>query len=141
MLYAHWSAAPWDGARWPSFTAREVACRASGEYFHDPASFDALQRARDALGAPLRVTSGHRSAAHNAAIGGAPLSAHLAFAADVALDGRDPRALCEAARAAGFSSFGFYTTFIHLDRRRPARRWFGSHEAKERWTTLSVSTR
>lgn len=135
MIVAHYSRAPWQPVRWPDFTPREVACRGTGEYFHDPVSFDALQALRDAMGAPVRLNSGHRSALHNARVGGAPLSAHLKFAADVALDGHDKRRLYDAARAAGFASFGFYQSFIHMDRRRPARRWFGSPAARTTWTS------
>lgn len=133
MIVPHWRDAPWDPARWPNFTPRELACRGDGEYFHDPAGFDALQRLRDAMGAPIRVTSGHRSALHNARVGGAPGSAHLRFAADVALDGHDPQRLLAAAQEAGFRSFGFYQTFLHMDR-RPARRWFGGEHARRKWT-------
>lgn len=39
------------------------------------------ERARAALGVPLRVTSGHRTAAQNAAAGGADSSQHLSGAA------------------------------------------------------------
>lgn len=135
MIIADWRDAPWDAERWPNFTAREVACRGSGEYFHDPGSFDALQALRRVVNAPIQLNSAHRSALHNARVGGAPLSAHLRFAADVALDGHDPAQLFRAARSAGFTSFGFYSRFLHMDRRPTARRWFGSERARAIWTT------
>ncbi len=137
MLLQHWRKAPWRPARWPNFSPVEVACRETGEYYHDPASFDCLQRLRDALGAPLRLNSGHRSAQHNARVGGAPLSAHLEFAADISLDNHDPILLAMAARQAGFTSFGFYRTFLHVDR-RPSRRWYGSQEARSLWKIWSA---
>ncbi len=133
QLYAHWRQAPWNAKRWPNFTRRELACRATGAFCYDPVAFDALQRMRDALGRPVRVTSGHRSPVHNAAVGGAPNSAHLGFAADVSLLGHDPCALYGAARAAGFSSFGFYTGHLHMDMRTPARRWYGAAPARRMW--------
>jgi len=37
-----------------------------------------------------------------------------------------------AARAAAFTGFGYYNTFIHLDMGRP-RFWYGSEKAKREW--------
>src|SRR3546814_1376008 len=70
---------------------------------------DALQRLRDTLGAPLIVTSGYRSPAHNRAEGGKPGSRHLVGEAfDVSMANHDPRAFYEAAIRAGFKAFGHY---------------------------------
>jgi len=52
-------------------------------------------------------------------VGGAPLSQHLRLAADISLVGHDKRALLLACRRAGFTSFGFYNTFLHIDLGRP----------------------
>lgn len=130
----HWRLAEWDRVRWPNFSPRELACRASGEFYWDIASFDALQAMRRELGAPILITSGHRSALHNARIGGAPLSAHLQFAADIQIAGHDRRDLLDAARRAGFTRFGFYETFLHCDRRPEPTVWFGSGKARQLWT-------
>lgn len=57
-----------------------------------------LDPLREAVGAPLRVTSGYRSPELNAAVGGAPRSAHLTGrAADLVWWGRSPDDLAAAA--------------------------------------------
>ena len=62
---------------------------------------------------PLRVLSGYRTAEHNAAVGGAPHSAHLrCLAADI------PRGYCtlEQALAAGFTGVGVDgQDVVHVD--------------------------
>ena len=141
-LLADWRAAEWDARRWPDFRARELACKCGerfcgGEYFHDPVFLDALQRMRDALGAPVIVNSGHRCALWNAHVGGAPASEHKRIAADIRLAGHAPGALLRAACGAGFSSFGFYRSFLHMDL-RPGRRWFGGAAARRFWSPVII---
>lgn len=93
---------------------------------------DALQCARDQVGRPFHILSGHRCSLHNARVGGAPLSQHLKLAVDIALTGHAPQALYEALKEAGFQGFGFYTHFIHADFGR-RRQWFGSRAARDLW--------
>ena len=124
MLYLSPADAPWDAARWPNFSPFEpnLACPCCGEFWFDPAMLDGLQAIRDAAG-PIRVTSGHRCAIHNAQVGGAPLSQHKTVAWDIALAGLDRAAVYRAAAEAGFTGFGFAVSFLHVDGGRP-RRWF-----------------
>lgn len=93
---------------------------------------DALETMRTAVGRPLILHSAHRCALHNARIGGAPLSQHLKLATDIGLRGHSPRRLYGAARQAGFTGFGFYTSFLHIDMGRP-RHWFGGPKARALW--------
>jgi len=125
----------WDDARWPNFSRAEMSCRHCGAYYHHPQFLDALQTLRRDLGRPLRVLSAHRCALHNAAVGGAPLSQHLQMAVDISLRDHDRGQIASAAKAAGFSGFGYYFTFLHLDMGRP-RYWFGSRKAKDLWQTF-----
>ena len=127
-------ASMWDSARWPNFSKAELSCRHCGEYVHNADFLDALQSLRDQLQKPVRILSAHRCALHNAAVGGAPLSQHLGMAADIALHSHYPAQLLIAAREAGFTGFGYYTTFLHLDMGRP-RFWYGSRKAKQKWQT------
>jgi hypothetical protein len=131
---------PWDASRWPHFSPREIACRCCGEVFILPAALDALTALRAAIVAPLHITSGHRCALHNARVGGAPLSQHKRLAFDIALAGHDRSALFAAARASGFTGFGFGQTFLHLDRRARPAQWFYGQRSKDQWTSVLSST-
>ena len=93
---------------------------------------DALQSARSALERPVRILSAHRCSLHNARVGGAPRSQHLRLAVDISLHGHDRHALHAALREAGFTGFGFYSTFIHADL-GPRRSWFGNSKARDLW--------
>ncbi|NBC21332.1 MAG: hypothetical protein GVY06_09885 [Alphaproteobacteria bacterium] len=115
--------------RWPHFAATELACNCAGRYctgryWHDPAFLDALEDLRARAGhRPLIISSGHRCAQWNAAVGGAPRSLHKTIAADILLSGHDRERLEAAARAAGFTGIGLAARFIHLDRRARPARW------------------
>jgi len=127
----HYSLSPWDGKRWPNFTPKEFACKASGEFYYWPNFFDRLQWARTAAGKPFKINSGHRSYLHNLAVGGSPASQHLTLACDISLEGHDKHELRIILREAGFKGFGYYNSFIHVDLGR-SRFWFGAG-AKENW--------
>lgn len=118
--------------RWPHFSDAEMSCRHCGETYVWPQFMDALQAARDQVGRPFHILSAHRCSLHNARVGGAPRSQHLRLAVDIALNGHDPTALYAALKTAGFTGFGFYTTFIHADM-GPKRQWFGSRKARTQW--------
>jgi hypothetical protein len=124
--------------RWPNFTPVELACRCrgrhcGGEYWHDPAFLNALQKLRDQIGR-LVITSGHRCAGWNASVGGAPASRHLNIAVDVSLMELDRFAVLAAAEQLGFTGIGLARTFIHLDRRVSPARWY-YQRSKSSWQT------
>lgn len=121
---------------WPHLDPRAVACRCCGEIFVDPVALAALERLACSLGEKLVVTSGHRCALHNARVGGAPLSLHKKLAFDIALAGHDKAHLFAAARAAGFTGFGFGRTFLHLDTRARPARWFYGQRSIAQWTSV-----
>ena len=118
--------------RWPDFTQAELSCRHCGEFFVWPDFMEKLQMARHEVGRPFHILSAHRCSLHNARIGGAPLSQHLRLAADISLRGHNKQALLGACKRAGFTGFGFYSTFLHIDLGRP-RHWFGGQKAKDLW--------
>lgn len=131
MLYTHWSQAPWDTNRWPNFTAEEMACPHCGEYYHCEVSFDQVQHTRLLLGRGLSLNSAHRCRVHNRFVGGALNSKHLQIALDMRLGSHEPGNLLGAARAANFTTFGFYGSFLHTDI-RPGRRW-ATKQGKRTW--------
>ena len=69
-----------DGSRRlaPSFTVREFRCRdGSDVVMIDESLVVLLQCIREHFGKAVTITSGYRTAAHNAAVGGAKSSQHL----------------------------------------------------------------
>jgi zinc D-Ala-D-Ala carboxypeptidase len=112
-----------EAMRWPHFTAKELACKGSGQYYHDPAFLDGLERFRGFLGRSVIITSGHRSKSHNARVGGASRSMHLTIAVDVSLSDQDRVAMVRAAIKAGFTGIGFGATFLHMDMRPRPTVW------------------
>ena len=136
MQTAHWSRVEWDSARWPHFTARELACHCCGEMCVWPDALDAIERLRRAMNAPLTINSGHRCALHNAR--GAPLSMHKQLAFDVELARHDPGQLERAAHESGFRGFGYGQSFLHLDTRDHQARWFYGDRSKRKWASLGI---
>jgi len=121
---------------WNNFSPDEpnLACPCCGQFYYDIVSMDCLQTAREIIDKPIRINSGHRCAIHNARVGGVPLSQHKKIAFDINLLGHDRYEVFEACKKAGFGSFGFYKTFLHVDI-RSNRNWFGKG-AKGLWTGL-----
>lgn len=134
MIYFHYSWMPWDKKRWPNFQPREFACKHCGEAYYHPEAFDRIQQARTDAGIPFIINSAHRCWRHNARVGGAPKSAHKKIAFDVAVTHATKRTILEALRRAGFTTFGFYGTFIHTDP-RPNRRW-STAAGRRTWSGL-----
>ncbi len=125
----------WDTDRWPNFSQAELECRHCGDIYIWPEFLDKLQALRDRLGKPLVILSAHRCTIHNALVGGVPLSQHLSLAVDIRLKGHDRFLLAERAKDAGFTGFGYYSTFLHLDMGRP-RHWCGGPKARTLWQQL-----
>lgn len=123
---------------WPHFSPKELASKGDGSLRVSSRFLDMLEALRLAAGRPLHVNSCYRDPAHNARIGGAPLSRHkVTDAVDVKTRGwkqAERRALARLARACGFSGIGVYETFLHFDARPsgPAS-WFGSERARRAW--------
>jgi zinc D-Ala-D-Ala carboxypeptidase len=123
--YTDWRDVPKSHWRWPNFSAQEIACRGDGKIRINEPALDKLQALRDQLGVPLIVHSAYRSPAYNRQVGGAKQSMHLQGAAfDISMANHDPESFEAAARAVGFTGFGFYLrqNFMHVDIGR-ARQW------------------
>ena len=120
----------------PDFKVRELRCKdGTDTVMVDETLTVVLQCIRDHFGKPVTITSGYRTAAHNAAVGGAKSSQHLlGRAADIRVQGvsvEDVAAYAEslmpdwggvgrypvkAGRAAGW---------VHVDTRADKARWRG----------------
>lgn len=139
--YNHFDDVPPGEWRWTSFSPREVACKGTGQLIVDEDAMNRLQALRDALGKPLLLTSAYRSPQHNRAVGGAKASKHMeGIAFDVRMENHDPHRFEAAARAAGFSGFGYYprSGFMHIDT-GPKRSW-GTPWPKTSATAWPVET-
>jgi len=76
-----------------------------------------LDAVRAACSFPFFISSGYRTAAHNARVGGVDSSAHTSgHAADIrATASATKYAIVAAAMAMGFARIGVGATFVHLD--------------------------
>jgi zinc D-Ala-D-Ala carboxypeptidase len=118
MRYSSWKMVPANAWRWPSFSPREIACKGTGSILINEDALDKLQALRNRLGKPLVLTSAYRSPEHNKRVGGAKNSQHMqGIAFDVRMENQDPQKFEAAARAVGFTGFGYYPKqgFMHID--------------------------
>ena len=120
-----------------SFRVREFACRdGSDPLFVDSALVQLLQSIRDHFGAPVVITSGYRTAEHNAAVGGSKSSQHLlGRAADFYVEGVPVATVAAYAETllSGRGGIGRYpkdakhparkTGWVHIDTRAGKSRW------------------
>lgn len=103
--------------RWPNFRPEEIACKGDGSITIDFDALDKLQAFRNIVGVPVIVNSAYRSPSYNKRVGGAPKSQHLhGKAFDIQISKNLTREKIHgAAKKAGFTGFGDYNTFVHID--------------------------
>ena len=118
---------------WPNFKPVELASRGDGSLILSRQAIDRLQWVRSRADRPMKINSAYRDPIYNALIGGAPLSRHkFGDAFDVAIGVYDRHALLQLMRAGGFTGFGFYQTFLHVDCGKK-RQWYGGNVARQLW--------
>lgn len=129
ISFDHWQQFPAEQWRWPSFSPEELRNRDDDDpkLIVDFEALDKLQALRDLLGHPIIINSAGRTTKWNRHVGGEPDSYHLRGRAfDVLMANQDPAAFEAAARAVGFTGFGYYAKhknpFMHIDT-GPARWW------------------
>ena len=123
-------AAEGDSQAAPHFKVREFACKdGSDPVFVSPRLAGVLEAIRTHFGAPVTITSGYRTPAHNAATrGSSPRSQHLyGLAADIQVEGAAPAAVAAYAETLlpDAGGIGIYDTFTHIDVRPQKSRWRG----------------
>ena len=115
---------------------REFACKGSDVVLLDEELVVLLQCIREHFGKPVHITSGYRTAAHNAAVGGSKSSQHLlGRAADFYVEGVDVATVATYAEALlpSRGGIGRYpkdaahpkrsTGWVHIDTRANKSRW------------------
>lgn len=123
----HWRKV--NSSVWPSknFTPRELASKGNGAVRTHTSSLMKLQALRDLWGRPMVINSGYRDPAYNRKVGGAVRSQHKEGKAfDISVRGlthQEKRQLVGYAYQVGFTAFGGYNTFLHVDDRDGAARW------------------
>ena len=125
-----------DGARQlaPGFKVREFRCRdGSDAIMIDQTLVVLLQAIREHFNKPITITSGYRTAAHNAAVGGAKSSQHLlGRAADIQVADTTVEAVAAYAESLmpDWGGVGRYPVkagrakgWVHVDTRPNKSRW------------------
>ena len=120
----------------PNFKVREFACKGSDVVLLDDELVVLLQCIREHFGKPVHITSGYRTAAHNAAVGGSKSSQHLlGRAADFYVEGVDVATVAAYAETLlpARGGIGRYpkdakhptrkTGWVHIDTRANKSRW------------------
>lgn len=120
----------------PDFKVREFRCKdGTDTVMVDEVLTVVLQCIREHFGKPVTITSGYRTAAHNAAVGGAKSSQHLlGRAADIRVQGvsvEDVAAYAESLMP-DWGGVGRYpvkagraASWVHVDTRAEKARWRG----------------
>ena len=120
----------------PDFKVRELRCRdGTDTVMVDEVLTVVLQCIREHFGKAVTITSGYRTAAHNAKVGGAKSSQHLlGRAADIRVEGvsvEDVAAYAESLMP-DWGGVGRYpvkagrtTGWVHVDTRTDKARWRG----------------
>lgn len=130
-----------DGAKQlsPAFRVREFRCRdGTDTILIDEGLVVLLQCIREHFGKPVHITSGYRTAEHNAAVGGSKSSQHLlGRAADFYVEGVPVATVAAYAETLlpGRGGIGRYpkdakhpkrvTGWVHIDTRMNKSRWKG----------------
>ena len=125
-----------DGAKQlaPGFRVREFRCRdGSDTIMIDQTLAVLLQAIREHFNKPITITSGYRTAAHNAAVGGAKSSQHLlGRAADIQVADTTVEAVAAYAESLmpDWGGVGRYPVkagrtkgWVHVDTRPNKSRW------------------
>ena len=109
------------------FKIKEFRCKdGSDEIIIEEELCINLEQLRNKLNKPVHILSGYRTIEYNGKINGAKNSYHLTgMAADIKVEGVDPKIIATYAAMCGFRGIGIYSTFVHVDIRPNVYVWIG----------------
>jgi len=103
-----------------NFTEEELACNHCGENKCQDKMVSLLQKLRDDVNFPIKISSGYRCPTWNKSVGGHPNSSHMeGLAIDILCSGQKALTIVEAGIRLGFTGVGISQKkgqrFVHLD--------------------------
>lgn len=107
------------------FHSDEFRSRDGAEHPIDTQLLCMLECIRSHFKQPITITSGYRSPAHNAKVGGAKNSYHIrGMAADIKVKGVSPRQVFDFCISNfDYGGFGLYASWTHIDSRENKTTW------------------
>ena len=112
-----------------NFTVHDFICKDNTDITPiDSTLIQMLQQIHDHFNKPVTITSGYRTVAYNAKIGGEADSLHCkGMAADIQVTDINPLDVCKYCLEAGFKGIGYYNAsngnITHIDTRTEACYW------------------
>ena len=109
-----------------NFSRREFACKCGcGFDVVDAMLLQYLQSIRDYFKTSVKINSACRCQELNIAVGGMPNSQHKrGRAADIVVEGVEPKTVANYAELLNCGGVGLYDTFVHIDSRtKSGARW------------------
>lgn len=109
----------------------DCKCNRCNKVLLDTKLVELLQKIRDHFGASIKVNSGYRCKAHNKEVGGSSSSNHLkGMAADIRVEGVEPREVAKYAESIGIKRIGLYEgdkegDFVHIGSGSTKKFWLG----------------
>lgn len=114
----------------------DCKCNRCSTVLLDTKLVDNLQKIRDHFNASVTVNSGYRCKAHNKEVGGSSSSHHMkGMAADIRVDGIEPRDIAKHAESVGIKRIGLYEgntegNFVHIGSGNTKKFWLGHAQKK-----------
>lgn len=110
-----------------NFKVKEFACKdGSDTIYIDVELVKILQKVRNHFNKQVKITSGYRTTAYNAKVGGVKNSYHIkGQATDIQIKGISLIIVGLVASHYGASGIGVYNSFTHIDTRQNNSYWIG----------------
>jgi hypothetical protein len=114
----------------------DCKCNRCSKVLLDTKLVDNLQKIRDHFNASVNVNSGYRCKTHNKEVNGSSSSHHMkGMAADIRVEGVDPKDVAKYAESIGIKRIGLYDgaaegNFVHIGSGTTKKFWLGHGQKK-----------